>query len=99
MVCNGGRRTMTFEMIILGLIAAAPSVVAIAESVIATLFIRRITKKDNAEVKAKLDEVLSVREYKELKAELRAAHAENRELKKMYMELLTRLDRVQRTEE
>ena len=79
------------ETVILALIAAAPAITAIAGIVIA---VTKLVKAFN-DLKA---EVVNTKEFEELKEELKAAHQENRELKKKLNELLTKIDHIQRKE-
>ena len=94
---------ITFEMILLGLIAAAPSVAAITGIVSGVCNMRKTSKKDSLAVINKLEEVrkdvLDAKEYAELKDELRIAHQENRELRRLIKELLIKTDCINRTEE
>lgn len=77
------------ETIFLAIVAAAPSLVAIIGIITAVckLF------KSFAELKA---EVISTKEYSELKKELKLAHQENAELKKLLREALTAITKIQR---
>ena len=45
------------------------------------------------------DEIVSVKQFNELKAELKLAHLENRENRKLIKELLIKMDRVDRKDE
>lgn len=80
------------ETVILAIIAAAPSIAAIAGIVTA---VSKLVKAFN-ELKA---EVVNTKEFKELKEELKIAHQENRELKKKFNELLTKIDHIHREED
>lgn len=80
------------ETVILALIAAAPAITAIAGIVIA---VTKLVKAFN-DLKA---EVVNTKEFEELKEELKAAHQENRELKKKLNQLLTKIDHIQRKED
>lgn len=77
------------EKIMLSILAAGPSIVAITSIIAACL---TLVKKFN-ELKG---EVVKTKEYKEIKRELAASHRENVELKKQISELLTKIDRVER---
>lgn len=85
------------------LIASAPAIAAIAGCL--TAYFKG--KKNNNETSTQLmtgfetlaTEVRDSKQYEEVKAELKLAHQENRELKKKLNELLTKIDRVSRTEE
>lgn len=83
---------MTFELLLILIIAAVPSVVAICAIIVAVL---KVIKKFEETRKA----VLDAKEYQELKQELEIAHAENRELKKKLNTLLSRVERIIRPEE
>lgn len=80
------------ETVILALIAAAPAITAVAGIVIA---VTKLVKAFN-DLKA---EVVNTKQFEELKAELSAAHQENRELKKKLNQLLTKIDHIQRKED
>lgn len=80
------------ETITLALIAAAPAVTAITGIVFAVI---KLVKAFNV----LKEEVVNTKEFEELKAELKVAHQENRELKKLLKEYLTKCDHVKRKEE
>lgn len=94
---------MTFELLITLIVAAAPAVVAIIGIITAVVKLIKAGKISNQEVIDKFEEtreaVMNTKEYEHLKLELQLAHAENRELKKLIKELLTKIDRVTRPEE
>ena len=75
------------ETIFLAAVAATPAIVAIAGIIAAVC---KLMKSFN-ELKG---EVVNVKEYTDLKKELKEAHKENRELKKQLNEVLTALTRV-----
>lgn len=77
-----------FETIFLAVVAAAPAIVAIIGIITAVC---KLMKSFN-ELKG---EVVNVKEYTDLKKELKEAHRENRELKKQLNEVLTALTRVE----
>ena len=76
------------ETIFLAAVAAAPAIVAITGIIAAVC---KLMKSFN-ELKG---EVVNVKEYTDLKKELKEAHKENRELKKQLNEVLTALTRVE----
>ena len=79
-------------------VACAPSLVAMAGIVVAVVKI----VKAIAEVVNKFEEVrqeiFNTKEYSDIKSELKLAHKENRELKTKLNELLTKIDRIDRSE-
>ena len=77
------------ETIFLAIVAAAPSLVA--DIGIITAVCKLV--KSFTELKS---EVISTKEYSELKKELKAAHQENVELKKKLNELLTAITKIKR---
>lgn len=77
------------ETIILAVVAAAPSITAIAGIFAAISKFCKVI----AELKA---EVTKTKEYDEVKTQLVVVHQENIELKKKLNELLITLDKVQR---
>lgn len=91
------------ETIYLAIVAAAPSIVAIISIIAAIIKMIRANGKSAQDVIDKFEEtrqaVLDTKEYETLKNELRMAHAENREIKKLIKELLTKIDRIERPEE
>lgn len=80
-----------FETVFLSIIAAAPSIVAIAGVIAAACKLLKSFK----ELK---EEVTKTKEFEDLKDQLFIAHNENRELKKKLNELLTAMDRIKREE-
>ena len=76
------------EQIILAIIAAAPSLVAVSSIIISVC---KLMKNFN-ELKG---EVVNTKEYADLKKELKEAHKENCELKKQLNEVLTAITRVE----
>ena len=91
------------EMITTAIIAAAPAVTSIVGIVLACIKIFRNNKDSGQqlldEFKVVKKEVLNTKEYENVKAELQLAHKENRELKKLIKELLTKIDKVERPKE
>lgn len=80
------------ETIILAIVAAAPAFVAIVGIITACSKIWKGFK----ELKG---EVINTKEYQDVKAQLKVAHQENIELKKLLKELLTKIDRIKREDE
>ena len=94
---------MGFETLITLIVAAAPSLVAILGIVTAVVKLIKTGKINNQEIVDKFEEtrqaVMDTKQYEDLKLELQAAHAENRQLKQKINELLTVIDRVVRKDE
>lgn len=76
------------ETIILAILAAGPSLVAITSIIISVC---KLMKNFN-ELKG---EVVNTKEYADLKKELKESHKENCELKKQLNEVLTAITRVE----
>lgn len=93
---------LTLDLIVSIILAAAPAITAIIGIIAAVVKLARDGKHNNKEIIDKLntvsEEVLSAKEYQELKEQLTLAHAENRELKKTINKLLTKIDRITREE-
>ena len=94
---------MTFEQIMAIIVAAAPSLTAIIGIVTAIVKSIKSNKDTSKEVINKFEEVrqeiINKKEYSELKDQLKIAHQENYELKKKLNELLTKIDKIDRSEE
>lgn len=94
---------MTFEQIMTIIVAAAPSITAIVGIVAAVIKGIRSNKATSQDVIDKFEEVrqeiFNTKEYSDLKNQLTLAHRENIELKKKLNELLTKIDRIERSEE
>lgn len=94
---------MTFEQIMTIVVAAAPSITAIVGIVAAVLKAIKSNKATSQDVINKFEEVrqeiFNTKEYSELKDQLNIAHQENRELKKKLNELLTKIDKIDRSKE
>lgn len=94
---------MTFEQIMAIIVAAAPSLTAIIGIVAAIVKGIKSNKDTSKEVIDKFEEVrqeiFNTKEYSELKEQLKIAHQENYELKKKLNELLTKIDKIDRSEE
>lgn len=88
------------ENIILYVIAAAPALVSIISIVAAAIklikFIKTIISELITVVNSLKQEVLNTKEYQSIKEELKTAHQENIELKKLLNECLTELTKVKR---
>lgn len=91
---------LTFETLITLIVAAAPSVVAIISVITAMVKLKKANAASSQEVMDKFEEtrqaVMNTKEYESLKLELKLAHQENRELKKILYEYLTKLDHIAR---
>lgn len=91
------------ETIILAIIAAAPSITAIAGIIAAVVKIIKSGKDSSKVLIDKFEEVrqevMDTKEYENLKQELKIAHQENRELKQKINELLTKIDCIARDSE
>lgn len=94
---------MTFEQIMAVIVAAAPSITAIVGIVAAVLKGIKSNKATSQDVIDKFEEVrqeiFNTKEYSDLKNQLTLAHQENRELKKKLNELLTKIDKIDRSKE
>ena len=94
---------MTFEQIMAIVVAAAPSITAIIGIVAAVFKAIKSNKSTSQEVIDKFEEVrqeiFNTKEYDELKGQLAIAHKENYELKKKINELLTKIDKLDRSKE
>lgn len=83
---------MTIETLILCLVAASPSVVAIIAIICAVCkLIKAFSETKQA--------VMNTKEYEELKMQLSVVHEENRKLKTQLKEVLTKMDKIVRTGE
>lgn len=91
---------LNIETIITLIVAAAPSIVAIISIILAVVIMIKAGKVSNQEIIDKFEEtrkeLLDMREFETLKRELKLAHMENRELKKLCKELLTKIDHIAR---
>lgn len=91
------------DLIIASFIAAAPTVTAILGIISAVIKMKKNNQDSSGqlltEFKNVKEEVMKTKEYETLKAELVIAHQENRELKKLIKELLTKTDKVERPKE
>ena len=87
------------EEILTILLAAAPSLTAIIGCVVT--FLKNKTTCNNVVDKFEevRQEIFNTKEYSDLKAQLLVAHQENRELKKKLNELLTKIDKIDRSKE
>lgn len=90
---------MTFEQIMTIIVAAAPAVTALIGIIGAVCKLKNSDKEVIDKFEEVRQEIFNTKEYEALKAELKIAHQENRELKKKINELLTVIDRVARKEE
>lgn len=94
---------MTFEQIMISIVAAAPSLTSIIGIIFAVLKGVKTSKTTSADVINKFEEVrqeiFNTKEYSELKNQLTIVYQENYELKKKLNELLTKIDHIQRGQE
>ena len=94
---------MTFEQIMAIVVAAAPSITAIIGIVVAVIKGIKSNQATSKDVIDKFEEVrqeiFNTKEYSELKTQLLLAYQENREIKKKLNELLTKIDRIDRSKE
>lgn len=92
-----------FEQIMTVVVAAAPSVTAIIGIIVAVIKGMKNSKDTSAQVIEKFEalraEVMDTKEYEALKDQYLITQKENRELKKLINELLTKIDKIQRKEE
>lgn len=90
---------MTFEQIMTIIVAAAPAATALIGIIGAVVKLKNSDKVVIDKFEEVRQEIFNTKEYEALKAELKIAHQENRELKKKINELLTKIDRIARKEE
>ena len=94
---------MTVEQIMAIIVAAAPSITAIIGIIFAVIKGIKSNKTTSKDVIDKFEEVrqeiFNAKEYSDLKNQLTLAHQEKRELKKKLNELLTKIDRIDRSKE
>lgn len=94
---------MTMEYLMTIIVAAAPSITAIIGIVFAIIKGIKSNKDTSKAVIDKFEEVrqeiFNTKEYSELKDQLKIAHQENIQIKKKLNELLTKLDRIDRSKE
>lgn len=94
---------MTVEQIMAIIVAAAPSITAIIGIIFAVIKGIKSNKTTSKDVIDKFEEVrqeiFNAKEYSDLKNQLLIAHQENCALKKKINELLTKIDRIDRSKE
>lgn len=90
---------MNFEQIIAIIVASAPALTALFGIITAVVKLKKSDKDVIDKFEEVRQEIFNTKEYEALKAELKTAHQENRELKKKINELLTVIDRVVRKKE
>ena len=94
---------ITFEQIMTVVVAAAPSITAIIGIIVAVIKGIENSKDTSTAVIEKFEalrkEVLNTKEYEALKDQYLVTQKENRELKRLINELLTKIDKIQRKEE
>ena len=91
------------ELIITTIMAMAPSLISVITVAIISAVTKKFNEKKLSECIEHVDnataEIKSSKEYAEVKEQLALSHKENVELKKKINQLLTKIDKVQRTEE
>lgn len=91
------------DIIIAGVLSAAPAIAAVFGIIAGVIKIKNNNKESlvalNNSFQEVKEEVIKNKEYETLKDELKLAHQENRELKKFIKELLTTMDKVERPKE
>lgn len=94
---------MEFETIYAAILAACPAITSIIGIIVAVVKMKSNQDAKLNEVMEKFEqletEVKSSKEYDDLKAQLRVAHQENRELRKKLNEFLTKIDHIRRTDD
>ena len=90
---------MTFEQIMSVVVAAAPALAAIIGVVAAVLKNKSITSGVIDKFEEVRLEIFNTKEYSELKDQLKIVNQENAELKKKLNELLTKIDKIDRSKE
>lgn len=90
---------MTFEQIMTIIVAAAPAISAILGIVVAVLKNKKITGEVINKFEEVRLEIFNTKEYSELKDQLKIVNKENAELKKKLNELLTKIDKIDRSKE
>lgn len=90
---------MTFEQIMSVVVAAAPALAAIIGVVAAVLKNKSITSQVVDKFEEVRLEIFNTKEYSELKDQLKIVNQENVELKKKLNELLTKIDKIDRSKE
>lgn len=90
---------MTFEQIMSIVVAATPALTAIIGCVITFVKNRTTCKGVVDKFEEVRQEIFNTKEYSDLKNQLKIAHQENYELKKKLNELLTKIDKIDRSKE
>lgn len=90
---------MTVEQIMTILVAVGPSLAAIGGIIAAVLKIKSILGEIFSRFEEVRKEVINTKEYSELKDQILIVNRENQELKKKLNELLTKIDRIDRSKE
>lgn len=90
---------MTFEQIMSVVVAAAPALASIIGIVAAVFKNKSITSQVVDKFEEVRQEIFNTKEYSDLKNQLLIAHQENYELKKKLNELLTKIDKIDRSRE
>ena len=94
---------INFEQIMTVVVAAAPSVTAIIGIIVAVIKGIRSNTDSSKAVMERFEslrtEVMNTKEYEALKEQYLISQKENKELRRLLKELLTKIDRIQRPEE
>lgn len=90
---------MTFEQIMSVVVAAAPAITAIIGCVVTFLKNKTTCQSVVNKFEEVRQEIFNTKEYSDLKDQLKIAHQENYELKKKLNELLTKIDKIDRSKE
>lgn len=90
------------QTIYAAILSIGPALTAVIGCFVSFIRQKRIQKITSDRLLKAFDEtrqeVANTKEYEQLKAELAEAHRENRELKALFKEYLTKIDRVSREE-
>lgn len=90
---------MTFEQIMSVVVAAAPALASIIGIIAAVIKNKNITSGVIDKFEEVRQEIFNTKEYSELKDQLKIVNQENYELKKKLNELLTKIDKIDRSKE
>lgn len=90
---------MTFEQIMSIVVAATPALTAIIGCVVTFIKNRTTCQGVVDKFEEVRQEIFNTKEYSDLKDQLKIAHQENYELKKKLNELLTKIDKIDRSKE
>lgn len=90
---------MTFEQIMSVVVAAAPAITAIIGCVVTFLKNKTTCQSVVNKFEEVRQEIFNTKEYSDLKDQLKIVNQENYELKKKLNELLTKIDKIDRSKE